>query len=206
MTFTRALVIAALSVPVAASAQNTPPGEGQKPSGLPKTTEADAPRKEKQKLAEADLQIMAEYRHDNEMEVRLGKLAAKRGARAEVKAYGEMLVKDHTNLDKELKGLAKQTNQTIPALKARTEADKAHLAHMNQREADIKKLQGARFDREYLSFMVEDHRGVLSKIDAHIAAARSPELAEALKKAKPILQQHHDRARELQQNEPQAVR
>ncbi len=220
--FTRALVIAALTVPMAASAQDKPPGsspsdpsksgetpkagEGPKPSGLPKTTEADAPRKEKQKLAEADLLIMAEYHHDNEMEVQLGKLASKRGARAEVKAYGEMLVKDHTNLDKQLKGLAKKSGQAIPALKPRTEADKAHLAHMNQRAADIKKLQGASFDREYLRFMVEDHSGVLSKIDGHIAAAQSPELAEALRKARPIIQQHNERARELQQNEPQAVR
>lgn len=207
---------------MAASAQDTPPGsspsdpsksgeaphagEGPKPSGLPKTSETDEPRKERQKLAASDLQLMAEYHHDNEMEVRLGNLASKRGARPEVKAYGEMLVKDHTNLSKELKGIAKKTGQMIPALKPTAEADKAHHAHMKQREAEITKLSGVRFDSEYLSFMVEDHRAILAKIDDHIAAAQHPELAEVLKKAKPVLQQHHDRARELQQNEPQAVK
>jgi putative membrane protein len=209
-------------VPMAALAQDTPPGsspsdpsksgetphagEGPKPSGLPKTSEPDTPRKEQPKLVEADLEVMAEYHHDNEMQVRLGNLASKRGSRPEVKAYGQMLVKDHTNFDKELKGLTKKTGQMIPALKPKAEADKAHLTHMKQREAEIAKLQGARFDGEYLNFMVEDHRALLAEIDDHIAAAQHSELAEVLKKAKPVLQQHHDRARELQQNEPRAVR
>jgi putative membrane protein len=219
-TLTRALVIAALSVPVAASAQDTPPGsspsdpskagetprseEGQEPSGSPKTSETETPRKEK--LAESDLGIMAQYHQDNQMEIDLGKVASKRGSRPEVKAYGEMMVRDHSKLDQQIMGLAKKSGQATAAVKVKDEAAREHLAKARQRAAEIKKLEGANFDREYLSFMVEDHSHVLANIDEHLAAAQSPELTETLRKARPIFQQHLDRARELQQNEQQSMR
>jgi putative membrane protein len=206
---------------MAASAQDAPPGsspadpsksgesphagERDKPSGQPKTTEADAPRKETQKLAESDLAIMAQYHHDNQVESQLGKAAATRAERAEVKAFGEMLARDHSNLDKQMMGLARKSGQAIPAVTVKDDAAKAQVAQARQRAAEIQKLQGERFEREFLAFVVENHSRILSNIDAHIAAAQNPQVAEVLRKARPNLQQHHDRARELQQDEPQPM-
>jgi predicted outer membrane protein len=50
---------------------------------------------EKQKLSDAELQIMAKLHHANKMEIDMGKLAAQQAKSAEVKSYAERVVKDH---------------------------------------------------------------------------------------------------------------
>jgi putative membrane protein len=211
---TRALLIAALSAPLAVSAQNPPsptdppkagdpsrPGDPSKPADAPSS---DSPKQAK--LSQKELQIMAHYHGDNLMEIELGKRASKTARTEAVKTYGEMLVKDHSDFDKQLTGLAKDMGQTIPKERPETAAARAEMAKMKQTAAKVKKLSGARFEREYLSFMVEDHHHALSNIDAQITETQNTQLADMLREVKPILQRHHDEAVELQKNKAQAMK
>jgi putative membrane protein len=188
--FSQALVIALLSTPFAASAQprSNPPPAAQR---------QQQPQK-KEKLTDRQLQIVAHYHEDNRMEIDLGKEAAKRGTTPAIKSYGQTLVKDHENFDKQLHSLVKQTGQKIPKEKPATDAEKKMQASNKQKEARIKKAKGANFDREYLGFMVEDHEHALASIDSHISEAGNTELATTLQNAKPVLQRHLDQARDLQ--------
>ena len=201
-TFTRALLTLLMFVPLTVAAQES----GEMPQA-PKTT--DAPRTEsekKQKLTKDDLQTMAHYRAVNNMEIELGKVAQKNAGSQAVKEYGAMMVKEHGDHDKQLTAFAKQTKQKIPAYKPPTEAEKQEIAMAKKHAAEIKKLSGADFDREYLRMMVEDHDRELAKIDANIAKTQNTQLAELLKETKPILQKHADQARELQKSSAQASR
>jgi putative membrane protein len=215
-TLTCALLFAVLSAPAAVSAQNTPsspskPGDTSRSADAPKpdpgkpadTTKDTA---KKAKLTSNELQIMARYHEDNLMEVQLGTLAAKRGSSQAVKSYGQMLAREHRDFDKQLTGIANKTGQKIPKQRAATADEKKMHADMKKTAANIRKLRGASFDREYLRFMVEDHDHALSNIDTHINDAKHPELAEALRSVKPVLQRHADRARELQKSEAQAMK
>src|ERR1035441_5412304 len=47
-------------------------------------------------------------------EVKLGELAAQNGKRDDVKAFGQMMVKDHTAINDDLKALATQKGVTLP--------------------------------------------------------------------------------------------
>jgi len=47
-------------------------------------------------------------------EVKLGELAAQKGMRDDVKAFGQMMVKDHTAINDDLKALAVQKGVTLP--------------------------------------------------------------------------------------------
>lgn len=213
-TLTRMLMIAVLSAPVAGLAEDTPKtgdapktGDTSKPGDTAKT--GDTPSKDTakaSKLTKRELQVMAAYRMDNQMEVELGNLVQESGARDEVKTYAQMLVTDHGDFDKRLTALAQRTRQSIPKLKPMSATEKQEHAAMKKTAADIKKLKGEDLDRAYLRFMVEDHGKVLSKIDAHIADAKNPQLAEMLREVKPTLQRHHDQARELQKGDAQAMR
>jgi predicted outer membrane protein len=88
-------------------------------------------------------------------EVELGKMAATHAASADVKAFGQMMVTDHTKAGQELKQVASQLNIQQP-----TELDQ-HGKDLSMR---LSKLQGAEFDREYMKAMVTAHENVTSML------------------------------------------
>ena len=92
-------------------------------------------------------------------EVELGRMASEKGASANVKKFGKMMVEDHTAAGNQLKAIATQHNVEWPAALD----DK----HRDLRDK-LAKLTGAEFDREYMSAMVEGHEGVANKLESRI--------------------------------------
>jgi predicted outer membrane protein len=90
-------------------------------------------------------------------EVQLGMLASERGTNADVKAFGQMMVKDHSQANKELSQIAAQLKLQPPK-----ELDAKHRDLANR----LSKLQGAEFDREYMTAMVQGHEEVLEELRA----------------------------------------
>ena len=82
------------------------------------------------------------------MEVRLGELAKTNAASKAVKDFAAMMVTDHSKASDELKAIAAKNNVAIPA----TLPDKTQK-HID----DLSKKNGAEFDKDYISLMVEDH-------------------------------------------------
>ena len=60
------------------------------------------------KLSTADENFILAAAQGGMTEVKLGELAAQKGTRDEVKAFGQMMVKDHTAINHDLKALATQ--------------------------------------------------------------------------------------------------
>jgi putative membrane protein len=203
--FTRALLIALLSTSAAYAQDAAKPGETTKTGDTAKSgdsTKKDTAKKEK--LTPTELQVVAHYHDLNQMEIELGKVAMKQSSTPAVKSYGEMLVKQHGDADKQLVGFAKKTGQTVPKEKPVTDADKMDKAEQQKSAAAVKKLKGADFDREYLRLMVEGHDKELAKIDTKMGEVQNAELADMLRATKPMLQAHADQARELQKGNAQA--
>jgi putative membrane protein len=145
-------------------------------------------------------------------EVQLGKIAAEHASNPDVKAFGQMMMRDHSQANKELAQIASQVNVTMP-----TQLDKKH----QDLAAKLSKLHGADFDREYITAMVEGHSEVVSKLQAWtgnrtaatdpakpstgaaVGTAGGDKGEQALKqwatKALPTVQKHLNRAQELQQ-------
>jgi putative membrane protein len=142
-------------------------------------------------------------------EVQLGKLATERAENAEVKAFGQMMAKDHTQANAELAQVAKQMNVQVP-----TQLDQKHRDLIDR----LSKLRGAAFDREYMSAMVPGHEEVAAKLRAQggtqtqstsprqgtrsvgTSGSQSDQaLAQWAAKALPTVEQHLARAKELQQ-------
>ena len=90
-------------------------------------------------------------------EVQLGKLATERAANADVKAFGHMIVTDHSKAGDELKQIASQLKVQPP-----TQLDPKHRDLAER----LSKLQGAAFDREYMDAMVQGPQEVLGKLRA----------------------------------------
>jgi len=97
----------------------------------------------------------------NLAEVQLGKLASERASNADVKSYGQMMVKDHTQANQDLAQVAAQMK-----VKPTKSLDQKH----KDLAAKLSKLQGAEFDREYMNAMVQGHQEVAGQLEAHTGA------------------------------------
>jgi putative membrane protein len=143
-------------------------------------------------------------------EVRLGQLAAERAERADVKAFAQMMVKDHTDANIELAAVAAEMKIVPP-----TEIDKKHTELVER----LSKLNGAEFDHAYAMAMVEGHQAVAAQLREWTTASRpfgnpppeDPKAADRARggpneekltawaiKALPIVEKHLERARALQ--------
>ena len=83
------------------------------------------------------------------MEVALGKVAQENGMSPRVKAFGAMMVKDHTEANEKLKTLAGMKNITLPD--SVSDEGKKEIAM-------LKMKKGKAFDKAYVTMMVDDHK------------------------------------------------
>jgi putative membrane protein len=134
-----------------------------------------------------------EQLRDGDLEVRLGRLAQERGASADVRAFGAMMVEKHTMAGTELKRLANQHN--VPADAERDNGDEA-----DDEIERLSKLSGAEFDRAYLDLMVEEHEDA---IDALEKKARDDDehadVRDWANKTLADVRQHLQRAKDLRE-------
>ena len=176
-------------------------------------THANPPVAPSAKLSDLDTQMIAHQHAVNQTEIALGKLAESHGTAA-VKKYGAMLIKDHGQADRNITTLAKKKGVTaIPEDMALTEDksaerrtrssaggdakvdDKKDLA---DKEAKLKGLKGADFDRMFLDMMANGHEREVTKIEADIAVVSDPDLKAMLQKIEPTLRHHEEAAKALQ--------
>jgi putative membrane protein len=123
----------------------------------------------------------------NFSEVTLGRVIQNRGASPQVRQFGAMLVRDHSN------GLA-QAQQIAARLRLRIPATLTPEARSEQRL--LTHLNGRAFDREVRRYMINDH---LKDIAAFRAQARSGDRATAGYAAAtvPVMQRHLAMARSI---------
>jgi putative membrane protein len=188
-------LVAALALPSLALADGPMKTGDTAAKTAPKTAE---------KMADADVKLIAHVHHVNAMEMDMGKLAAAK-ATGGVRTYGQTLMKDHRDGDKDLVAFAKKKGvTTIPVDVPPTEADKKEHADMMAKMAELKKLKGAEFDRQFLMMMADGHDKEIAKLDAALPNIKDVDLASKMRDLRPVLQRHADTARDLQKNAPTA--
>jgi putative membrane protein len=142
-----------------------------------------------------DAQIAAIVVTANQVDIDAGKLAETKGTSKDVKAFGKMMVTDHTGVNKSAKDLVTklkvkpEDNPTAQSLKKGGQENVAHL----------KTLKGAAFDKAYIDHEVDYHQQVLDAMDKTlIPSAQNAELKALLVKVRPAFVAHLDHAKMLQ--------
>jgi putative membrane protein len=139
-------------------------------------------------INEADQAFMMEAGAGGMAEVEMGRLAARKGQSAEVKAFGQRMVRDHSKANSELMLLAKRKGVTLPSeLNEEQKAGKKKLSS----------LSGADFDREYMSMMVDDHNKDVKAFEDKAANAGDPDLKRFVVKTLPTLKVHQSMANKI---------
>lgn len=121
-------------------------------------------------------------------EVALGRLAAQRATRPEVKEFARTLADEQSRAYEDLKALAIQKKFTLPS-----EPRPEQKAQIGQLEATT----GAAFDEAYLAATAASRAGALALFDEAAGAWGDPDVKAWAARLLPTLKQRLARAREL---------
>ncbi len=140
-------------------------------------------------VAPADQDFIAAAAKGGMAEVAMGEMGVQRSANAEVKAFSERIVKDHTNANNELTQLASTRGVTLPVDMG--EDHKATSGHLGG-------LPASEFDKAYMTQMIEDHIKDIAAFETASQTATDPELKAFAAKTLPILMEHLQMAKNTQ--------
>jgi putative membrane protein len=128
-----------------------------------------------------DSSFMTKAAQGGMAEVEMGRLAVEKSSNPQVKQFGQRMVNDHTNANRELKQIASQKQVTLP-----TEMDAKQQSTMNR----LSKLSGAQFDRAYMQDMVKDHEEDVAEFQREANNGSDPDVKAFAGKTLPTLKSH----------------
>lgn len=114
-------------------------------------------------------------------EVQMGNLALSKASHANVKAFGQRMVIDHSKANDELAQLATAKGVALP-----TELDADHKAVFDH----LTSLSGAEFDKAYMQHMVSDHVEDVDEFEKASTTAGDSDLRAWAGKTLPTLKEH----------------
>lgn len=115
----------------------------------------------------------------------LGKLTQVSGVNADVKALGKMMETHHDESFKDLTGLAKSKNISVPTA----------ITEDGQEEYDnLKKVASKDFDKEYLNDVLNDHKKAIDDFTKEAQKTTDVELKAFLERKVTSLTEHHKSA------------
>jgi putative membrane protein len=126
-------------------------------------------------------------RGDNS-EIKLGQLAARDGGSRAVRAYGRTLVADHSKGKAQAAQVAKQLGVEVPS-RAMLKADAEYLK--------LRALSGRSFDREFVGYMIDDHKQDIQTFRQIAQAHRGP-VGKLAEQQLPTLRKHLKIAEQIQ--------
>ena len=146
--------------------------------------------------ARTDTRFLKEAAQAGLAEIEAAKLAIGKSSNAQVKAFAQHIVDDHTKANSELAALAQTKGVTLPT--EASLADKAKLKVLAMRD-------GKSFDEHYAkSFGVSSHEDTIKLFQKHVSEGRDAEVKAFATKTLPTLTSHLESARNLKVQTEQA--
>jgi putative membrane protein len=112
--------------------------------------------------------------------VKLGVLATQKGG-PEVKEFSQKMVADHTAINKDMGEVADDLGVMLP--KKMNKDDQAEYNKLNG-------LSGDAFDKEFIAYMMKEHRQDLHDYRTEASVASDPDLQAEVVKAAMVIRQH----------------
>jgi len=126
--------------------------------------------------------MLARLHAVNEREIAAGKLAQQNGQSAEMKAYGEMLVQDHTEAEKKLAALAHRERIDLAVTGA----------------PDLPAIPpGPDFDQKLAKLTVVDQQQTIAEVTVARDQTDDPDLRTLLTDLLPVLERHVQAAKKI---------
>ena len=142
-----------------------------------------------------DAQIAQIVLTADSVDVDYGNLAVKKTKNAQVKAFAETMIRDHTSVNNQATALAKKLGMTPEA----SDTSKSLKSDGEKEMAKLKAMRGAEFDKAYIDNEVAYHESVIGALDKVLLPnAKNAELKSLLESGRPIFVSHLNHAKEVQ--------
>ena len=142
-------------------------------------------------LDPADKTFMEKAAMGGKEEVELGQMAQEKAQNEQVKQFAQRMVSDHSQANSNLMDLASKVNVTLPTtINDDQQKDKERLS----------KLNGAKFDKEYMKLMVDDHQKDVDEFQQQSQNAINSDVKGFAANTLPTLQQHLDLAKTVNES------
>jgi putative membrane protein len=148
------------------------------------------PTDSSQIAGERDEDFVKEVAQASEVEIAASKLAVTKASNAEVKAFAQKLIDDHTATGKALATLVKGKNASWPP-------DDPGMKVKKQKHESLQTLTGAEFDKEYLEDMISDHESTLARVGRQVNGGKDADIKAFATTMQPTLVEHLKMARDL---------
>lgn len=139
-------------------------------------------------LSAAETQFVMDAAAGGMAEVELGRLAEQRGSSAQVRDFGRMMVREHTQANQELMAIAQRMGVTPPTTLPPTK---------QMVQSRLQQAQGQDFDRQYLEQQAAAHLEQRTIFQFAANNARNPELRGFAQKTLPVIERHIDQLRTI---------
>jgi len=149
---------------------------------------SDANRNASGKLDRTDANFVREAADGGMMEVKMGQMAKDHGNNADVKSYGERLVKDHTKANDKLSQLASQKGVNLA---------KDMEPHKTGMLKDWENKNGADFDKAFIQHALKDHKKDIDKFEKASRDLKDSELRSFAMETLPTLREHYTEAQRI---------
>jgi len=126
------------------------------------------------------------------MEVEMGRMAKDKAQNQRVKAFADMMVRDHTQANKELENILKEKNYTTASME--------HSSHNAPDENPVSSLEnqkGRDFDKAYMKMMVKDHDKTIDLFVKESNNGKDSRLKDFATRMLPALRTHLDSAKAI---------
>jgi putative membrane protein len=133
------------------------------------------------KVSSKDKKFMMDAAMGGMEEVEMGRLAASNATDADVKAFGQRMVDDHTKANDQLKQVAQTKGVTLP-----TDMSKSQHSDMDK----LSKMTGANFDHAYVKMMVKDHKKDVADFSKESKSGSDSDVKSFASTTLPTLQDH----------------
>jgi putative membrane protein len=186
-----AVLFAASAVAQSGGATGSAGSTGTSPSTSTATTAAGG-GDSKSQLARADRGFLEQAAQNGHAEVESSKLALTKAQSAEVKAFAQKMVDDHTKANSELAALASSKGFEAPKEPSLMQKAKMKL---------LSASDGENFDKRYADTMgVQAHQDTLELFRKGSAEATDPDVKAFASKTIPALEHHLKMAQQLKQS------
>lgn len=122
------------------------------------------------------------------MEVQLGQMAQKMAVNSQVRDFGKMMEKDHSDANTKLKSAVQNLQINIP-----TTLQKDHQDMID----DLRNKKGKDFDQAYIDEMVDDHKEDIDDLEKASDKVTDTELKNWINNTLPVLRAHHENAQRI---------
>lgn len=136
-------------------------------------------------LNSTDQTFMAQVAMGNRAEIMAGQLAATKGNSAAVKAFGQMMVTEHTMAQTDLQNLASSLNVSLPG--GVPPEDSLLMIRLNS-------LSGRSFDTAYINSQVMDHQKTLNIFQMELNNGNHQSVRNYASQYLPHIQMHYQKA------------